>query len=483
MFRPIIGLEIHAQLSTKTKLFCGCDNMAWGSEPNVHTCPVCLGCPGQLPVINSGVIDKGILLGLALGCEIPEVCRFDRKNYFYPDNPSGYQITQFDHPVAINGEVSFFVGDEKHSVRINRSHLENDAGKLSHVSDGSLVDWNRAGTPLAEIVSEPDMHSGPEARAYAQAVRSIVRSSGSGHANLERGEMRFDVNISLEVTKNDGSTVITPITEVKNINSFAAIEEVVTYESAVLEKEYLATGLTMETAGKTTKGWNADSKSTYVMRSKENAADYRYFPEPDLPPIHVSRERVEEITSQLPELPLVRADRFVSEFNLNLEQALSLTEESSVADYFEDAAKISNNPISTCNWITTSLFAKLSDRDGKALEITESPISSQQLGEMIALIESGDISGKIAKDVFDVMWNEGGSPQSIVEEKGWKQVSDAGAIEAVCQEVIDENQSIVEEIRGGKDRAFGALVGQVMKKTSGQANPGMVNEILKKLIS
>lgn len=481
-YRPIIGLEIHTQLATKTKMFCGCDNDSWNKEPNVNTCPVCTGMPGQLPVINAEAVRIGAKLGLALGCEIPEVSRFDRKNYFYPDNPSGYQITQLDSPVAINGKVVFYVDGEKKEVRIDRSHLENDAGKLTHVSDGSLLDLNRAGTPLAEIVSMPDMHSGEEAKIYAQTVRSIVLASETGHANLERGEMRFDVNVSLEVTKDDGSTVISPITEVKNVNSFNAITDIVDYESRRIKAQFEQDGLTKDDVSKTTRGWNADKKETFIMREKEDEADYRYFPEPDLPPVYFSREDVAKLEAEMPEMPVVRAERFADSYEMDFDQALSLTYEKKVADYFEEVTKVCGNAKLANNWITGSLFAKLSENEGKAMDISQNPIAAADLGEMIKLIDGGDISGKIAKDVFEVMWTEGGSPAAIVEEKGWKQVSDTSAIEPVCQEVLDNNPDVVADYKGGKEKALAALIGQVMKATQGQANPGMVTEIFKKLI-
>ncbi len=473
MYEPIIGLEIHAQVNTKTKMFCSCNNDSFRKEPNINTCPICMGLPGTLPVTNKKAYLKGLKAALALHCNIPSFSKFDRKNYFYPDLPKGYQISQYDQPVSENGYIEFEVNGETRKVGITRLHLEDDAGKLTHESAGTLCDYNRAGTPLMEIVSEPELYSTEEASAYAKEMQKILRYVGSSDCDMEKGMMRFDINISI---RKKGETKFGTKVEVKNLNSFRFLEKALDYEFK-RQVEALESG---EEIIQETRGFDVKNEVTTSQRTKEEAHDYRYFPEPDLPPMTVTAGDIDKLKEELPELPFDRKKRFIEEFGLKPEDAYLLTETPELSDFFEETAKLSGNPKSSNSFITTILLKHLKEEQ-KDLESCN--VTPELLAELIELVDSGEISNNVAKgEVFEEMYASGKSPKDIVSEKGLKQVSDEGLIEKLCQQVIDENPGAVEDIKGGKDRAIGALIGQVMKLSKGQANPGMVSEIIKKLL-
>jgi len=469
-FEAVIGLEIHAQMSTKTKMFCGCDNDSFDKEPNINACPVCMGFPGQLPVVNEEAVKKGIKAALALNCEIQLHSKFDRKNYFYPDNPKGFQISQYDEPVSKNGFIE--VGGVR--VGITRLHLEDDAGKLTHVRDGSLVDFNRAGTPLMEIVSEPDMHNAQEASAYAREIQKIVRYVGSSDADMEKGMMRFDASVSI---RPKGEKKLYPRAEIKNLNSFKMLENAIDYEIA---RQIRAWEDGNPVKSPITMGWNDEKKETYFMRDKEESDDYRYFPEPDLPMLVLDEEMVTEIKKSLPELPSVKRKKYTEDFGVSEDEARILSDDPVMADYFERVVEICEDPKKAASFITTILIAKLKE---DLIDISSQKISPEMIGELIKLVNSNVISNNTAKgEVFDEMYKNGTSPSQIVEEKGLKQVSDTSEIERVCNEVMAENPDPVADVKAGKEKAMAFLVGQVMKKSKGKANPQMVNDVLKKLI-
>lgn len=469
----VAGLEIHARIKTKTKMFCSCSNDTFGKEPNTSVCPVCTGFPGSLPVLNRAAYLLGIRTALALQCHIPSLSKFDRKSYFYPDLPAGYQISQYDEPVSQNGSVSFFVGTEKKTIRMNRLHLENDAGKLIHAGEKSLVDLNRAGSPLMEMVTEADFRSPEEIPAFLKELQKILRTVGSSDADMEKGMMRCDVNISLRPV---GTKTFGTKTELKNMNSFGNIEKAVRAEIA-RQQEILESG------GKIiqeTRGWDADKEISVSQRTKEEAADYRYFPEPDIPPITFSEEEISVIRKSLPELPAAKTERFATEHHVAWEAAEIIAGDAELSAYFETALATSGDAIKTANWITGDFLAALNEHQ---LSPSESPISAEYLGVLVKMIASGTISGKIAKDILPELWDTGKNPEILVKEKGLLQVSDAGEIESLCQRIITENPGIVADYRGGKDKALGALVGQVMKESKGKANPQMANDILRKILS
>jgi len=471
-YEMVAGLEIHARIKSQTKMFCSCSNDTFGKSPNTHICPVCTGFPGALPVVNKEAIHFGILTALALNCTIPSFSKFDRKSYFYPDLPSGFQISQFDQPVSEHGSVSFLVKGEKRSIRINRLHLENDAGKMVHEGEHSLVDLNRAGSPLMEMVTEADFRSPEEIVAFLKELQKILRTLGSSYADMEKGQMRCDVNISL---RPKGQEEFGTKAEIKNMNSFGNIEKAVRSE-VIRQRKILESG---EKVKQETRGWDADKGVSHGQRSKEEAADYRYFPEPDLPPLTITTEDVEAIRKTLPELPTAKQERFVSEYKIDTEKAEILATDRSISEYFETAARISKSPKRSANWICSDLLGVLKE-SGQGME--KCPFSAENMGKLVGLIEKGVISGKMAKDLFPELLEKNANPEKIVEERGLAQSTDTGEIESWCNEVIAENENIVQTIREGKDRAIGALVGQVMKKSRGQANPQMVNDILKKKI-
>ena len=472
-FVPVIGLEVHAQLKTRTKIFCGC-SAEFGAPPNTHVCPVCLGMPGVLPVLNRKVVEYAIKLGLATNCRINPESRFARKNYFYPDLPKGYQISQYELPICEHGYVEIEANDAQKRIGLTRIHMEEDAGKLIHDPDRptSRVDLNRTGVPLLEIVSEPEIGSPEEAGAYLRKLRAILRYLDICDGNMEEGSFRCDANVSIMPA---GSDTFGTRAELKNLNSFKHVEKALAYE-ILRQREVIEDG------GKViqeTRLWNPDRGVSTSMRGKEEAHDYRYFPDPDLLPLAVDEAWIAEVRETLPELPDERAARFVSEMGLSAYDAGVLTAGRELADYFESVLETFHAPKPAANWIMVSLLGWM-NAEGKT--IAESPVSPRHLGELLALIEEGAISGKIAKTVFEEMTASGRPPREIVKEKGLVQVSDESAIAEIVERIVAANPGQVEEYRGGKTKLMGFFVGQVMKETKGKANPKMVNEILKKAL-
>lgn len=467
-YEPVIGLEIHAQLLTKSKLFCSCTTQ-FGLGDNENTCPVCMAMPGALPVLNEQAVEFSMKTGLALGCTIRETSVFSRKQYFYPDLPKGYQISQFDKPLCENGYIEFFLNGETKSVRIERAHMEEDAGKSIHNGDHTLINLNRAGVPLLEIVSAPDMRSSQEAAEYARTIRQILLYLEVCDGNLDEGSLRCDCNVSV---RKVGAEKYGTRTEIKNINSFRFIEKAIDYEIQ-RQIDCLMNG---EKIVQETRLYDPDKNRTFAMRSKEEAMDYRYFPEPDLLPLKVTPEQIAKSKSSLPELPIARAQRFAEQYKIPTYDALVLTTEKPLANYFEETAKVSQNPKAASNWVMTELLRELNNAQK---DVTTSPISAKHLGELILEIDKGTISGKIAKTVFLEMWSSQNDPGSIIKEKGLVQISDNSSIEKMIDEIIAANAGQVEQYRSGKDKLFGFFVGQVMKISKGQANPELVNELLK----
>ena len=469
-YEVVIGLEVHAQLKTKSKIFAP-DGTEFGQEPNTQTSPITLGMPGVLPVLNKEVVNMGILTGLALNCEIPSRCKFDRKQYFYPDLPKGYQISQYDEPICVNGHIDI----KGKRIGITRAHLEEDAGKLVHAgADGlagssySLVDLNRAGTPLLEIVSEPDMRSSEEARAYMEELRSIVRYIGVCDGNLEEGSMRCDANISI---MPKGSKEFGTRAEIKNVNSFSALQRAIEFE---IDRQIEI----VEEGGKVvqeTRLWDDNSRETRSMRGKEDAHDYRYFPEPDLMPLEISREWVEDIRGKMPELPGAKRQRYMdlglSEYDANV-----IVEQMGLALFFDEVLKLGATPKIAVNFIMGEIAAYLKEEH---IEITDTKLTPDNLAELIGLIEKATISNNIGKQIILDMMKDGKKASQIVEEKGLSQISDTGAIKEIVQKVIDANPNQVEAYRGGKVQLLGFFVGQVMKETKGRANPKTVNELIR----
>ncbi len=470
----IIGLEIHAEMNTRTKMFCGCSNDNFAKVPNTNVCPICMGFPGTLPVPNAESIKKGAIAALALNCTIKKHSKFDRKNYFYPDLPTGYQISQYDEPISEHGHLEILVNGEKKRVGITRLHLENDAGKLTHVANGTLLDFNRAGKPLMEIVSDPDLRSAKEAKEYAETVQKLVRYAGSSDCDMEKGQMRFDASVSL---RPKGDTKLYPRAEIKNLNSFRSLESAIDYEIA-RQRELWESGKAPAT--EQTVGWDELKQSTYLMREKESAADYRYFPEPDIPSLELTDEQIEIWKREVPESPMVKLDRFMKDYQMSEAEARFLSEDARLARLFEDTATATKNPKAAASFVGTVLPSRLAEQ-GKS--VTDSPITTAHLIELISLIDAGTLSNNLAKTtVFDEMMITGRLPGQIIEEKGLKQVSDTGAIEALCQAAIAANPAAVADVKAGKTKAMAALVGYVMKESKGQANPGMVNGVLGELL-
>ena len=472
-FETVIGLEVHAELNTKTKIFCGCAT-GFGAEQNTHVCPVCLGLPGVLPTVNKRVVEFGIKAGLATNCTINKYSKFDRKNYYYPDLPKNWQTSQYDLPIAEHGWVDIDVDGEKKRIRLTRIHMEEDAGKLVHsgttIKDSatSNVDYNRTGVPLLEIVSEPDLRSAEEARAYMEKIKAIMEYIDVSNCRMEEGNLRADINVSLRPV---GTKELGTRTEMKNINSFKNLEDAINYEIE-RQEEVLEDGghIVQET-----RTFDPARGITLSMRSKENAHDYRYMPEPDLPPIVTSEETIEKYRSELPELPDARRARLEKEYGLSDYDAGIITNSRAMAEYFDAVVATGADPKLAANWIMGDLAKNLNE-DG--IDITKSPVSAERLGKMIGLIMKDTISGKIAKKVFKEMWTNEDEPEKIVKDKGLVQITDTGAIEAAVDAAIAANPKAVEEYKGGKKKAIGALVGQVMKATRGKANPQMVNKML-----
>ncbi|MCC5813271.1 MAG: Asp-tRNA(Asn)/Glu-tRNA(Gln) amidotransferase subunit GatB [Leptospira sp.] len=471
-YEVIIGLEVHVQLNTKTKIF-STATAEFGGSPNTHIATVCAALPGSLPVLNEQVLEKAIIGGLALGCNIANFTKFDRKNYFYPDLPKGYQISQFDKPYATGGGVQIKLkdGTEKY-VNLTRIHMEEDAGKLIHSHDPSInrsyVDLNRAGTPLIEIVSEPEMRSSDEAYAYLTNLKSILRYVRVSDCNMEEGSLRCDANVSIRPRGEEGFRTRV---EIKNLNSFKAVKQAIDYE-VEWQKDMYARG---ETFRQMTKLWDATLLKTVPMRSKEQSHDYRYFPEPDLPAFEIPQNRIEAIKSALPELPQQKKIRFMETLQLPEYDAEVLTSEREISEYFEKALEISGDAKKTSNWVKDEVLGIVNK---ESIKIQEFSVGPERIGELIALINKGDISGKIAKTVFEDMLTSPDSPGKIVEAKGLKVVRDDKALEGIVDKVLENNADSVNSWKSGKDRALGALVGAVMKETKGKADPKMVNELL-----
>ena len=472
-YEPVIGLEVHVQLATATKIFCGCPT-SFGAPPNTNVCPVCLGLPGALPVLCQEAVEMAIKAGLALNCKIRPVSRFARKNYFYPDLPKGYQISQYDEPVAENGWVDIFVSGERKRIRVNRVHMEDDAGKSMHEgfrdSDRyTYVDLNRCGTPLVEIVSEPDLRSSGEAYDFMTQIKQVMQFVEVSSCDMEKGHLRCDANVSV---MRKGATTFGAKAEVKNLNSFRFLKAALDYEIA-RQVAVLESGGRVE---QETRLYDPDTGQTAGMRSKEHAHDYRYFPEPDLVPLKVSDRWLGEIRARMPELPAQKRKRFTEEYGLREYDAQVLTATRAAAEFFEKVAAISSDPRSAANWVIGDL-AGLLNAAGK--EIAESPVSPDHLGELVALIGKGEISGKIAKDIFPKMFESGQAPSLIIEKEGLRQISDVGALDQIIDAAIAANPKQVEQYRSGKTAVLGFLVGQVMKASRGQANPALVNQRLK----
>jgi aspartyl-tRNA(Asn)/glutamyl-tRNA(Gln) amidotransferase subunit B len=466
-FEAVIGLEIHAQLKTKSKMFCA-DSTEFEAADNENTSPVSVGMPGTLPVVNSKAIEFAIKTGLALGCNIRKKSIFARKNYFYPDLPKGYQISQYDKPICEDGKVYFKLNGEDRAIRITRAHLEEDAGKSTHHGEYTLINYNRSGIPLLEIVSGPDIRTPSEAAEYSRTVRQILRYLDVCDGNLEEGSMRCDCNVSV---RKAGDEKFGTRVEIKNINSFRFVEKAIEYE---IERQIdcIERG---EEIVQETRLWDPDKNRTFTMRTKEEAADYRYFPDPDLLPLIVSQDMIEKYKAELPELPIQRAQRFMSAYSLPEYDAYLLTAEKETADYFEQTAKVSGNPKASSNWIMTELIREL-NLAGR--EISKSPVMPENLGKLVSLIDKGTISGKIAKQVFQEMWESGKNPETVIKEKNLVQISDSGAIEKMIDEVLSANPTQVADYRNGKTKVFGFFVGAIMKASKGQANPDLVTKIL-----
>jgi aspartyl-tRNA(Asn)/glutamyl-tRNA(Gln) amidotransferase subunit B len=488
----VIGIETHIQLNTASKMFCSCSTAAWEAAPNTQVCPVCLGLPGALPVINKAALEKAMLVGLALGSTISPRSKFDRKNYFYPDLAKGYQISQYDQPLNVGGEVAC----DGFTVGLIRAHLEEDVGKLNHDGDRSLVDFNKGGIPLLEIVSEPVIHSSSQAKEYVQTLRQLVRYIGVNDGNLERGVMRADVNISLQVPGKwryqDGEfTVEAGYTlnnraEIKNLNSFRSIERAIEYEIK-RQSKLLDAG---QSVVQETRGWDEAKGATTSQRSKEEAHDYRYFPEPDLPPLEVDRSWVENIRQQLPELPMSKRQRFMQDYGLSDYDARLLADERQVAEWFEQVVQahsglqeadgaVKDRAKKVANWMLGEI-ARLQNEQQKY--VYESQLQPQQLSAILRLIDEGKLSGANAKELVAELYVNGGEPEQLIKERGLEQVSGSDDLEPIALKVIEANPEAVEKIKAGKTATIQFLVGQVMKETRGRANPGTVKELLEKLI-
>ena len=473
VYETVIGLEVHVELASKTKIFCGCST-AFGGAPNSHTCPVCTGMPGSLPVLNKQVVEYAIAVGLATNCSITQYCKFDRKNYFYPDNPQNYQISQLYLPICRNGGVEIETAAGKKTVGIHEIHMEEDAGKLVHDEweDCSIVDYNRSGVPLIEIVSEPDMRSAEEVIAYLEKLRLIIQYLGASDCKLNEGSMRADVNLSV---REMGAPEFGTRTEMKNLNSFKAIARAIEGERA-RQIELIEEG---KKVIQETRRWDDNKEYSYAMRSKEDAQDYRYFPEPDLVPIVINDEWIAEIKARQPELRTEKLERYKKEFGLPDYDAEIITGHKKFADLFEATTEICKKPKKVSNWIMGEIIRLLKENEMDPEDIKFSPVN---LAKVIELADSGAINSTVAKEVFEEVFKHDIDPDQYVEEKGLKTVNDAGELQAVVEQVIKDNPQSVEDYRNGKEKAIGFLVGQTMKAMKGKANPGMVNKILKELL-
>jgi aspartyl-tRNA(Asn)/glutamyl-tRNA(Gln) amidotransferase subunit B len=468
-YEVVIGLEIHAELSTHSKAFCGCSTK-FGAAPNTQCCPICIGMPGVLPVMNKKALEYTIKAGLALNCSIARYTKMDRKNYFYPDLPRACQISQYDVPVCQNGYLDIVVNGQTRRIGINRIHLEEDAGKLLHdqYADSTLVDLNRSGVPLIEIVTEPDLRSAEEAKVFLETLRTILRYIDVSDCKMEEGSLRCDVNISV---RPEGQKEFGVRTEMKNLNSFRAVYRAIEYEAnrqiSILEEG--------GTVLRETRRWDDSAGKSFSMRAKEHAQDYRYFPEPDLPPIEIDEEWVEEIRKQIPEMPAQKQRRYVEEFGLPEYDAGILTSSRDLADYFERCVKLYENPKAVSNWLMGDFLRLVNEKN---MEVSDVPVTPENLVKLLKLIDDKVISGPIAKTVFEEMFDTGKGPEAIVEEKGLRQITDRDELVKIIKKVLEENPKSVEDYKNGKKKALGFLVGQTMKATKGKANPQLVNEIL-----
>ena len=476
-YESVIGLEVHVELKTKTKIFCGCST-EFGAEPNTHVCPVCLGLPGSMPVLNKEVLHFAIKAGLALHCDILPYSKFDRKNYYYPDLPKNFQTSQYDLPICLNGYVDIEVGGETRRIRLTRIHMEEDAGKLVHsgasidTSDNSFVDYNRTGVPLLEIVGEPDLRSGEEARAYLEKLRSIMQYLGVSDCRLQEGSMRADVNLSV---REVGSPVFGTRTEMKNLNSFKAIAHAIEGERE-RQIELLEEGRAVV---QETRRWDDNKESSHAMRSKEDAKDYRYFPDPDLPPIDISDAWIASIRAAQPELKKAKSRRYQSEYGLSAYDADILTGDKALAELFENPIKAGAAPKKAANWLTGETLRLLKEKESEASKIT---FTAEHLASLIALLEKSVINNQTAKDVFAVMFESDVDPAAYVEEHGLKMESDSGLLEETVKKILDANPKAVGELKEGKDKVIGFLMGQVMKEMKGKANPSQVSGMIHKLV-
>lgn len=476
-FEPVVGLEVHVQLNTNSKLFCSCSTQ-FGAEPNSQTCPICQGHPGVLPVLNQEVLRKAVQAGLSLNCSINLFSKFDRKNYFYPDLPKAYQISQFDLPICKEGVLDIYSNGDAKKIRINRIHMEEDAGKLIHSEksgvNASYVDLNRCGVPLLEIVSEADMRGSEDAYQYLTTLKQILEYINVSDCNMEEGSLRCDVNISLRpVGQKEFGTKV----EIKNMNSFSGVKKAIEYEMKRQE-------LVLEKGGEIiqeTRLFNVDEGKTYTMRTKEEAHDYRYFPDPDLVPIILEETYINEINEKLPELPKAKVERFKKDYSLSDDDAVVLTSTLGLAVYFEEAVKAySKNPKKIANWIMAELMRELNEVGG---DLSQIKVQAKEIGELVKVIDENTISGKQGKQVFEEMVKSGDAVKSIIDRLGLKQMSDEGELVAIVQDVISKNPDSVASFKAGKEKAIGFLVGQIMKATKGQANPGVVNKLLKQELS
>ena len=467
-YEVIIGLEVHSELSTKTKIFCSCPT-GFGAEPNTHICPICTAMPGTLPVLNEKVVEYAVKAGLATNCEIARQSKNDRKNYFYPDLPKSYQISRYDKPLCEHGYVNIDVDGKEKKIGITRIHIEEDAGKLNHddLQGGALVDLNRAGVPLIEIVSEPDMRSSKEAEEYLKKIKSILEYIEVSDCKMEEGSLRADVNVSV---RKKGDTKFGTRTETKNMNSFRSIVREIEYEID-RQIDILENGGTVE---QETLRWDDVSGKTFPMRNKENSEDYRYFPEPDLAQINLSEEYIENIKNNLPELPESRKRRYLEEYKLSEKDAGIITSSRYLSDLFEDTIKVCNNPKAVNNWIISDISRILNEDEMDAKDI---PFTAEELGKLIILIDKGTISSSIGKKVLEELFENPKDPEEIIKEKGWIQISDEGAIKEIVSKILEANPQSIADYKAGKDRALGFLVGQAMKETKGKANPKMLNQM------
>jgi aspartyl-tRNA(Asn)/glutamyl-tRNA(Gln) amidotransferase subunit B len=469
VYEPVIGMEVHAELATQSKMFCGCSASVFGARPNSVTCPVCLGLPGALPVVNRAALEYGIAVALALDCHISDLNVFARKNYTYPDLPKGYQISQFDLPVGTGGWIDVIVDGAERRVGITRVHLEEDTAKLAHLSDSSLIDFNRSGLPLLEIVSEPDIRSGEEARQYLMALRQLLRYLGVGSGDMEKGAMRCEANISIRPI---GEASFGTKVEVKNLNSFRSVKMALEYEIERQARLLDAGGVVEQV----TVGWDEVNARTVVQRSKESAHDYRYFPEPDIPPVRITSDVVEKCRVELPELPGAKVDRFVAQHDLKLQQALVLSQDREIADFFERAvAALNGSPMLVANWVTGDLMRLLRDA---GLSVIETQLTPESLADLLRLVDRGTIHAGTGKTVLAEMVLSGRSAEEIVDRDGLAQISDEDRLVAAVELVLLDHPDAVSRYFSGKTQVVGWLLGQVMRQTDGVANPHMVRDLL-----